>query len=318
MGYTNSPAEFQACMMFILQDEIPNIAGVFIDDIPIKGPPTKHLDSQGKPKRLPQNPKIRQYVWEHLNDVHRILHQIGESGGTVSGMKMQLCQSEVEIVGQKCSSKGREPIDARTKKVLEWPTPTNLKEVRGFLGLCETVRIWIKDYSLIAKPLVDLTRKDIEFHWGIAQAKAFNTLKGLITQVPALKPIDYLCGRKVYLSVDTSIHGIGFILSQEDETGRRAPAQYGSLPLSPTEANYGQSKLELYGLFHALRHYRAFIVGVKHLIAEVDASSIKGMLANPDIQASAVVNQWIQGVHQFDFELVHVPASKHKGPDTLS
>ena len=233
-------------------------------------------------------------------------------------MKMQLCQSEVEIVGQKCSSKGREPIDARTKKVLEWPTPTNLKEVRGFLGLCGTVRIWIKDYSLIAKPLVDLTRKDIEFHWGIAQEKAFNTLKGLITQAPALKPIDYLCDRKVYLSVDTSIHGIGFILSQEDETGRRAPAQYGSLPLSPTEANYGQFKLELYGLFRALRHYRAFIAGVKHLIVEVDASSIKGMLANPDIQASAVVNRWIQGVHQFDFELVHVPASKHKGPDALS
>jgi hypothetical protein len=50
----------------------------------------------------------------------------------------------------------------------------------------------------------------------------------------------------------------------------------------------------------------------------VDASSIKGMLANPDIQASAVVNRWIQGVHQFDFKLVHVPACQHKGPDALS
>ena len=318
MGYTNSPAEFQACMMFILQDEVPDKAGVFIDDIPIKGPPTKYKDKNGQEQCIPQNPGIRRFIWEHLNDVHRILHRIGESGGTVSGKKMQLCQPEVEIVGHKCSSKGREPIDTRTKKVLEWPRPNNLKEVRGFLGLCGTVRIWIKDYSLIAKPLVNLTRKDAEFQWGPAQEEAFQILKKLVTSAPALKSIDYTSDRPVYLSVDTSIYGIGFILSQEDEQGRRAPARYGSLPLKTTEAQYGQSKLELYGLFRALRHYRAFIVGVRNLVVEVDASSIKGMLTNPDIQASAVINRWIQGIKQFDFELAHVPASRHKGPDALS
>jgi hypothetical protein len=57
---------------------------------------------------------------------------------------------------------------------------------------------------------------------------------------------------------------------------------------------------------------------VKKLIVEVDASSIKGMLDNPDIQASAVINRWIQGIQQFDFKLVHVPAHKHRGPDALS
>lgn len=318
MGYTNSPAEFQACMMFILKDEVPEIAGVFIDDIPIKGPATRYLTAEGTEECLPQNPGIRRYVWEHLNDVHRILHRIGEAGGTVSGKKMQLCQSEVEIVGHKCSSKGRELINHRTKKVLEWPTPTNLKEVRGFLGLCGTVRIWIQDYSMTARPLVDLTRKDVEFHWGPAQEEAFQTLKKLVTSAPAIKPIDYTSNRPVYLSVDTSIHGIGFILSQEDENGRRAPARYGSLPLKETETRYGQSKLELYGLFRALRHYRAFIVGIPNLIVEVDASSIKGMLDHPDIQASAVINRWIQGIKQFDFQLEHVPAHRHKGPDALS
>lgn len=140
----------------------------------------------------------------------------------------------------------------------------------------------------------------------------------MVTSAPALKPIDYTSDRPVYLSVDTSIHGIGFILSQEDEQGRRAPARYGSLPLKEPETRYGQSKLELYGLFRALRHYRAFVVGVKNFIVEVDASSIKGMLDNPDIQASAVINRWIQGIQQFDFQLIHVPAYKHKGPDAPS
>lgn len=317
MGYANAPAEFQACMMYILQDEVPEVAGVFIDDIPIKGPPTKYIGPDGKEETLPQNPGIRKYIWEHLNDVHRILHRIGEAGGTVSGKKMQLCRAEVEIVGHRCSAKGREPVDNRVRRILDWPTPENLKEVRGFLGLCGTVRIWIKDYSQIARPLVDLTRKTTEFHWDSEQEEAFTKLKALVTQAPALRPIDYTSNQPVILSVDTSIYGVGFILSQADEQGRRAPARYGSLPLKPNELKYGQSKLELYGLFRALKRFRPHLMGARELIVEVDASSIKGMLKNPDTLGTPL-DRWVAGILQFDFKLVHVPAYRHKGPDALS
>ena len=174
MGFVNSPAEFQACMMFILQDEVPEKAGVFIDDIPIKGPTTRYIGPDGEEETLPENPGIRRYIWEHLNDVHRILHRLGEAGGTVSAKKMQLCRAEVDIVGHRCSASGREPMNSRAAKIQTWPTPTNITQLRGFLGLCGTVRIWIKDFSIIAKPLVQLTRKDVKFVWGPQQEIAFN------------------------------------------------------------------------------------------------------------------------------------------------
>ena len=318
MGFTNAPAEFQACMMFILQDEVPDVAGVFIDDIPIKGPATHYLNSEGKPEVLSENPGIRRYMWEHINDVHRILHRIGEAGGTVSAKKMQLCQSEVQIVGHQCSARGREPVDDRIQKILDWPTPINLKEVRGFLGLCGTVRIWIKDYSIIAKPLVDLTRKSTPFSWGPEQEEAFEDLKELVTQAPALRPLDYNCDRPIILSVDSSIYGVGYILSQEDEYGRRAPARYGSIPLTSAEASYPQSKLELFGVSRALHRCRAYITGVKKLIVEVDASSVIGMIRKVDPKTEATENRWINGIVHFNPILVHVPAHKHQGPDALS
>ena len=108
------------------------------------------------------------------------------------------------------------------------------------------------------------------------------------------------------------------ILAQEDEKGRRAPARYGSIPLKGYSDRYGQSKLELYGLFRALHKFRAHLSGVKNLVVEVDASSIRGMLNHPDIQPSAVLNRWIKGIKQFTFKLVHIPAHRHKGPDALS
>ena len=318
MGYTNSPAEFQACMMYILQDEVPEKAGVFIDDIPIKGPITQYLDKNGEPEVLPENSGIRRFVWEHLQDVHRILWRIGEAGGTVSGKKMQLCQKEATIVGHRCTSEGRYPTEGRAEKIHKWPQPVNLKDVRGFLGLCGTVRIWIKDYSQIARPLVELTKKGVDFHWEKEQEKAFEQLKDLVSSAPAMRPVDYRCGRKVYLSVDTSIHGIGFVLSQEDEKGRHVPARYGSLPITERESRYSQAKLELFGLFRALKHYSMFLAGVKNLVVEVDAKYIKGMLKNPDCLPGTAVSRWIQGILLFTFEMVHIPANRHKAPDALS
>ena len=318
MGFTNSPAEFQACMIFILQQEIPEVANVFIDDIPIKGPTTYYKDQDGNPETIPGNKGIRRFVWEHINDLHRILHRIGQAGGTVAHSKMQLCKKEVIILGQKCTSEGRLPEEAKVTKILKWPQLKSVKEVRGFLGLCETVRIWIKNYSEIARPLTELVRKSTEFTWDERRQQAFDKLKTLITSAPALQSIDYQCDRPVILAVDSSKYAVGFVLSQLDKEGSRRPAQYGSLPMNERESRYSQPKLELFGLFHALRCYRAFLIGVKNLIVKVDAKYIKGMLNDPDMQPNATINRWIQGVLMFDFTLIHVPAHKHQAPDALS
>ena len=318
MGFTNSPAEFQACMVFILQDEIPNKTNIFIDDLPIMGPKTQYLDKDGNPETIPDNPGIRRFIWEHAQDVHRIMHRIGHAGGTFAPKKAQICRPEVIIVGNKCSAAGRVPDDSRVQKILEWPTLATVKDVRGFLGLCGTVRIWIKNYSEIARPLTELVRKNISFIWDRRRQEAFDQLKHLVTSAPALRPIDYKSDKPIVLSVDTSKIAVGIILSQEDEEGRRHPARYGSIPMSPVESNYSQAKLELYGLFIALRRFRLYLAGVKRLVVEVDAKYIKGMLNTPDLQPIAVLNRWIQGIKLYTFELVHVPADKHRGPDALS
>ena len=317
-GFTNSTAEFQKCMQFILQDEIPHVANIFIDDLPIKGPATQYLDKNGKPETLKENPGIRRFIWEHACDVHRIMHRIKCAGLTFAPAKSQICKPEVVIVSHKCTPQGRLPEDDRVEKITNWPIPTNAKEVRGFLGLCGTVRIWIKDFSLLTRPLIALYKKGAKFIWTEECTEIFNKLKNIVSSSPALLSIDYKSDNPVILSVDTSQIAVGFILSQMDENGKRRPARYGSLPMNEREARYSQPKLELYGLYRALRHWRLHLVGVKKLIVEVDAKYIKGMLKEPDLQPNAVMNRWIQGILMWDFELVHVPATKFKGPDALS
>jgi hypothetical protein len=317
-GFTNSPAEFQKCMVMVLEDEIPHTANIFIDDLPIKGPATQYLDEHGKPEVIPDNPGIRRFVWEHAQDVHRVLHRVLCAGATISSKKAQICLPEALIVGQRCNAKGREPDTDKVDKILKWPPLATPKEVRRFLGLCGTVRVWIPNYSQIVRPLSELYHQDKEFIWDQRRQDAFDEIKRLVTSAPALRPIDYTSDNPVILSVDSSQEAAGMILSQIDDQGRRRPARYGSVPMSERESRYSQPKLELFGLYRALRHWRLHIIGVKNLQVEVDAKYIKGMLNEPDLQPNAAINRWIQGILLFDFALVHVPADKHKGPDALS
>lgn len=317
-GYTNAVAEFQESMVYILQDEIPQTADVFVDDVAIRGSSSIFPDKDGNAQVLEANPGIRLFVWKHAQDVHRIMHRMGKAGGTFAAKKSQMGRREVVILGQKCTPEGRLPDDKKVVKILNWPVLKSASDIRRFLGLCGGLRIWVKDYTHIIRPLTQVGKKGAEFVWGEAQQKSFDKLKEVLTTAPVLRSLDYRSDNPVILAVDSSQTAVGFILYQMDDLGRKQPIRYGSLPMPATAKNYSQPKLELYGLYRAMREWRIHICGVKNLHIEVDAKYIQGMLNEPDLVPMATMNRWIQGILLFDFKLIHVPAEKHKGPDALS
>ena len=145
-----------------------------------------------------------------------------------------------------------------------------------------------------------------------------NTLKSAVIDSPAICPLDYLSSNEVILAVDSSHIAVRFILSQVDDNEKRHPAHFGSILWNDRESHYSQAKLELYGLFCALKSIKVWIIGVKKFIVEVDAQYIKGMLNNPDIQPNASMNRWLASIQTFDFKLRHISATKHQGPNGLS
>ena len=159
----------------------------------------------------------------------------------------------------------------------------------------------------------------VPVQWEEEQKQALEEIKAAVLTSPAIKALDYDSEAPVILAVDTSNIAIGYVLSQQHPTNPkiRYPNRFGSMVLNTREANYSQSKLELYGLFHVLKAVRLYIIGVKNLIVEVDAKYIQGMLNHPDVQPNATINRWIAGILVFNFDLKHVPGSTH-GPDGLS
>ena len=171
--------------------------------------------------------------------------------------------------------------------------------------------IWIKNFSSIAQPLVDLTCKGASFMWQEEHKQAMLSLKNAIIHSSALISINYSADRAVYLSVDSSIRGVGWILMQDCSDGCCCPVRFGSISWNEHESCYSQVKLKLYRLFCALHAMHLYLIGICNLVIKVNTSYIRGMLSNPNVQPNAAILL-------FDFKLVHVPANKHKGPDSLS
>jgi RNase H-like domain found in reverse transcriptase len=72
---------------------------------------------------------------------------------------------------------------------------------------------------MIARPLIELTKKAVPFHWEPPQMKAFETLKTLMCRCPILRQPDYK--KPFFLATDASAYGVGAVLSQEGECHRR-------------------------------------------------------------------------------------------------
>jgi hypothetical protein len=316
-GYTNAVQIQQGDVAFILRDEIPQVTQPFVDDTPVKGGEDYYLLEDGSYETIPQNPGIRRFVWEHMENENRLLQRMEHAEGTFNARKSFFAVPQIKVVGHICSHKGRTPDESKVQAIRDWPDCESLTEVRAFLGTLGLMRIFMKDFALHARPLVRLTKKEVEFMFGEDEKYSMEMLKKILIECPAIRQIDYGSGRLVILSMDSSYVAAGFILLQVAEDGKEYPSRFGSITWNEREARYSQAKIELYGLFRALRAYRIYLVGAPKLLVRTDAKYIKGMHNNPDIQPNAAMNRWIAAILLFDFAIEHTPGISH-APDGLS
>ena len=113
--------------------------------------------------------------------------------------KCTFCTDKVVFFGFVVSAHGVEVDEEKIKAVREWKPPQNVSQVRSFLGLAGFYRQFVKDFSSIAAPINQLTKKDIPFYWGEAQENAFEELKKRLTSAPLLALPDF--GRHSKLNV---------------------------------------------------------------------------------------------------------------------
>ncbi|KXN92989.1 hypothetical protein AN958_09598 [Leucoagaricus sp. SymC.cos] len=92
--------------MKILKEETPEYIMLYIDNIPLRGPPTQYELPNGSYETLEENPGIHHFVFEHMNSVNHMLQHIKYIRGIFSGPKMIICTNKITIVGFDCFYRG--------------------------------------------------------------------------------------------------------------------------------------------------------------------------------------------------------------------
>ena len=113
MGLTNSVPIFHNNVTCILQPEIPNITAPYIDNVPICGPLERYLQPDGTKERIPKNPGIHRFVWEHFQGLNHIVQHMKYCGRTFNSYKSLLCAKEITAVGHHCTPLRGLPDPAR-------------------------------------------------------------------------------------------------------------------------------------------------------------------------------------------------------------
>lgn len=139
---------------------------------------------------------------------------------------------------------------SKGKSILDWPAPTSVKELRGFLGLTGYYRRFIKGYGLLARPLTNLLKKK-NFEWNPEAQQAFETLKGAMVEAPILALPNF--NETFVVESDASSFGIGAVLSQN---GR--PLAYFSKALSPRHQAMSVYEKQMLAILSAVKKWSAW------------------------------------------------------------
>jgi hypothetical protein len=150
----------------------------------------------------------------------------------------------------------------KLKAVRDWPRPKIIKDIQKFLGFCNFYRCFIKDYSELARPLFDLTKKGEPFIWTEHHKCTFTGLQTALTSSPVLLLPDYI--RPFTLYTDASDYATSAILEQDNVLGHSHPVAFYSKSLQPAERNYEIHDKKLLAIIHALCHFRHYLQGNEH------------------------------------------------------
>lgn len=285
-GLKNAPATFQRMMDTALRGLINKHCFVYLDDIIIFG----------------------QSIEEHNSNLAIVLQRLRELGLKIQPDKCEFLKPELEYLGHIVTAEGVKPNPKKLEAVSNFKQPRNPTDIKSFLGLAGYYRKFIRNFSKIAKPLTELTKKETPFHWTDKTQEAFQTLKDKLCSSPVLKFPDF--AKPFTLTTDASNEGIGAILSQDGH-----PCCYISRTLNPPERNYSTTEKELLAIVWAVKRLRQYLLGRKFLI-RTDHQALKWLQNCKD--PSSRLMRWRLKLEEYEYDIEYTKGKDNTAADALS
>jgi hypothetical protein len=190
-GLTNAPAYFMNLMNKVFMEELDKFVVVFIGDILV----------------------YSKSVEEHEQHFRVVLGKLRAHKLYAKFNKCEFWLEKISFLGHILTAKGVAVDPGNVETVSNWQQPTNVSEIRSFLGLAGHYQRFIEGFSKIARPMTELLKKEKKFNWTELCERSFQELKRRLTTAPVLT----LPGiqRDFVVYCDASRQGLGCVLMQD-------------------------------------------------------------------------------------------------------
>ncbi|WVZ91209.1 hypothetical protein U9M48_037412 [Paspalum notatum var. saurae] len=236
-GVTGGPGTFQKAMNVTLSPVLRLFALVFLDDILI----------------------YSSTLEDHLSHIEAVLQLLAQDSWKVKPSKCTFAQQSIAYLGYVISAGQVSTDPAKIAAVLAWPSPSNVKELRSFLGLSGYYRKFVRHYGILSKPLTQLLRKNIVFVWTSETEATFQALKAALVSAPVLALPDFQA--QFCIETDASESGIGAVLTQKGH-----PLAFVSKALGPKTKGLSTYEKEYMAIILAVEQWRAYLQYTEFLI----------------------------------------------------
>lgn len=247
-------------------------------------------------------------TWEsHLEHVQLAFELLWQHRFFIKLSKCAFGQRQIEYLGHVVSGAGVQVDQSKINAILDWPSPSSVTELRGFLGLTGYYRKFVRNYGILAQPLTTLLKKG-HFFWSAEAEAAFIALKNAMTATPTLAVPNF--NEPFIITTDASNTGIGAVLSQNDQ-----PIAFMSRALSSSKQSWSTYAKEMLAILQAIRTWRPYILGRKFII-QTDQRSLKYLVEQRIVTPEQ--QNWVSKLLGYDYEIVYKPGKENHVADALS
>lgn len=236
----------------------------------------------------------------HLEILVRIASQFKKANLTLNVSKSKFCVTRVNylgyVIGDGAITTDMEKISA----IRNWPTPKNIKQVRGFLGLAGWYRRLIENFSSVVFPITELLSTKKKLVWSLEAQTAFDQLKPHLTTAPVL--INPNFNKTCFLLCDASDYGIGAVLVQPDDNDNERPIAYMSKKLNSAQRNCSVTERECLAAIKAIKRFHCYLE-MQPFEVITDHASLVWLMRQPNLTGRLA--RWVLQLQSFKFKISH-------------
>lgn len=274
---------------------IPNVV-TFLDDILLTGSNKK----------------------EHLATMETVLETLQKAGLTVNPKKCEFFKDQIEYVGHVITKEGLKTSQKKVQAIVAAPRPTNVTEIRSFLGMVNFYNKFIPNAAVVLRPIYDLLKGETKFNWSKECEDSFKKIKNILNSDLVLTHFNP--DLPLILTCDASTVGISAVLSHRMPDDSEKMIACTSRTLQPSEKNYPVIHLECLAIYWGMIKLYQYLYG-KNFLLRTDHKALVSLLSPqkgiPVMHANRL-QRWAAYISSFNYKIEHIKGKQNVIADYLS